>query len=354
MMMRAKHWRTAGIVFLAMTSAAWPQASTRPAGDKKAEGFLSLAELQKFYEDKIEQSRRDIEAERLAALEKFLKTAPAAEKQQTLEDMMESAMFLDRYDQVIALSDQYLKDAPNNPETWPARHMRIVALLSTKRIDQARAEWDKVSTKLDVQVWQQAWQQVFDAGIMIADALIEAGRINDVSAFYKTIKEHFSFVQNLSQVMGPREDALRWLGKTPPAIEGQDLSGQKVDLAQYKGKVVLIDFWATWCQPCVMALPDLLETYKTYHSAGFEVIGISLDQDKDALTKFLKARSIPWPIIFDGKAWYSPSARKFEVTAIPATFLIDREGKIAMVGTPSRGFGPMLKRLLEQPAEKKK
>ena len=108
----------------------------------------------------------------------------------------------------------------------------------------------------------------------------------------------------------------------------KDLAGKPLSVAQCKGKVVLIDFWATWCGPCVRELPNVLETYKKHHGQGFEIIGISLDQDREKLESFIKSKDMSWPQFFDGKGWENKLAAQYGITSIPATFLLDREGKI--------------------------
>jgi thiol-disulfide isomerase/thioredoxin len=92
--------------------------------------------------------------------------------------------------------------------------------------------------------------------------------------------------------------------------------------------VVLVDFWATWCGPCVGELPNVLAAYGKYHDKGFEVIGISLDQDEIALKSFIKAKGMVWPQYFDGKGWDGKLCQKYGVISIPETFLLDQEGKI--------------------------
>jgi peroxiredoxin len=122
------------------------------------------------------------------------------------------------------------------------------------------------------------------------------------------------------------------VGKPFPDFDAKDTDGKPLSLAAYKGKVILIDFWATWCGPCITELPNLLEAYEKHHAAGFEIIGISLDNDRAKLDTFVKQRKMTWPQHFDGKGWQNELAQKYGVNSIPATYLLDREGKIVGVG----------------------
>jgi len=110
-----------------------------------------------------------------------------------------------------------------------------------------------------------------------------------------------------------------------PDFTLKTLDGQEISLYQLKGRVVLLDFWATWCGPCRESIPHLIQLYKTYRENGFEVIGLSLDKgDADAVRSFAKSMDIPYPIAIASEE----VVRNYRVTAIPTTFLIDREGKI--------------------------
>ncbi len=118
------------------------------------------------------------------------------------------------------------------------------------------------------------------------------------------------------------------VGNKFPDFDEKDVDGKPLSIANYKGKVVLLDFWATWCGPCVGELPNVLETYKKHHGDGFEILGVSLDQEESSLREFTKKREMTWQQYFDGKGWGNKLAGKYGVNSIPATYLLDGEGKI--------------------------
>jgi thiol-disulfide isomerase/thioredoxin len=118
------------------------------------------------------------------------------------------------------------------------------------------------------------------------------------------------------------------LKTSPMELKFTDVEGHPFNLEAYRGKVVLIDFWATWCGPCVEGLPEVIDQYRKFHDQGLEIVGISFDQDKQALQQFVKDKQMPWIQFFDGKAWDNVYGRKYGIRAIPAMWLVGRDGRV--------------------------
>jgi thiol-disulfide isomerase/thioredoxin len=110
--------------------------------------------------------------------------------------------------------------------------------------------------------------------------------------------------------------------------------GTKIDLQNFRGKVVLVDFWASWCPDCIRELPTVQKVYNKYKDQGLVVIGISLDKDAKALANFVAKKSLPWPQYFDGKGWENEFAAKYSVRSIPEMWLLDRQGVLVTTSVP--------------------
>ena len=125
------------------------------------------------------------------------------------------------------------------------------------------------------------------------------------------------------------------VGEVVPDFSATDLDGKPISLQQYRGKVVLLDFWAVWCGPCLGEMPNVKRVYNTYKDQGFDIIGVSLDTDEVRLQNYLKENDIQWRQIFSGKKWESPLAQKYHIRSIPAPCLIARDG--TLISSEARG-----------------
>ncbi len=145
---------------------------------------------------------------------------------------------------------------------------------------------------------------------------------------------------------------LKKVGK-PISLTFRDaIKGQPVSIEQLKGRVVVLDFWATWCGPCVAEMPTMKALYEKYRTQGVEFLGVSLDKPEAEgglarLRDFVAKNEIPWPQHYDGKAWDGPLAEELGITSIPAVFLIDANGNLASIDARGK-LDTMIPRLLAQ------
>ncbi len=138
------------------------------------------------------------------------------------------------------------------------------------------------------------------------------------------------------------------IGQKFPGFNETDASGNAVSVAAYRGRVTMIDFWATWCPPCRGEMPNVIATYQKYHAQGFDIIGVSLDEDRNALANFTQNEGMIWQQYFDGRGWKNKLAQKYGVDSIPMDYLLDRHGII--IGKELRGgeLGEAVARALKQ------
>jgi peroxiredoxin len=158
------------------------------------------------------------------------------------------------------------------------------------------------------------------------------------------------FMTLLALGCGPSQPPLGLnVGLTAPDFSAKDLAGNEIKLSNYRGKIVIVDFWATWCGPCVAMIPHEKEMMKRFADRPVVMIGISADREEDKLREFVKMRDITWPNVFDGQSGGS-LARIYQIEAFPTIFVIDSRGVIRhrFVGVPGPELDGAIVRLLDE------
>jgi thiol-disulfide isomerase/thioredoxin len=151
-----------------------------------------------------------------------------------------------------------------------------------------------------------------------------------------------SFLFSLSANAQPKQ------GQLAAEVALPSVSGDTIRLSSLKGKVVLLDFWASWCGPCRVSNRSLVKLYSKYKNKGFEILGVSLDDEKQKWKSAIKQDKISWLQVNEGGGWEAKTAVMWNISAIPTSYLIDKDGKLLAMDLEGKELEKALKYLIEK------
>ena len=179
--------------------------------------------------------------------------------------------------------------------------------------------------------------------------LIGMGAVPDADAVLKKLAASKNEdIAAMAKSAIAQSEKMASLKTKPLELKFTATDGKEFDIAKLRGKVVLIDFWASWCGPCIAEMPNVVATYKKLHDKGFEIVGISLDQEKEAMEGALKKQGMTWTQYFDGQGWQNKISTSFGIESIPAAWLLDKKGMLRETDLRGEALAKGVEKLLAE------
>jgi thiol-disulfide isomerase/thioredoxin len=306
-------------------------------------------------EDRMRQIRAWLE-QRHTAAEAFLKAYPADPHRHTAKLMMiDSTLQLERFgDQGVAKLDRNELDAiisasdADETTRGEAEFFRLMVVSRDVSFDSPHTVppfQQALATYLEKYPKHERAQYV---GAMLMQTLSKLETPSTGPLLKKLSQNSNEQIALQAKAILQRREFMLELKKKPLELKFTAFDGTEIDMAKLRGKVVLLDFWASWCGPCMMDAPNVVGVYQKLRERGFEIIGISLDQDRAAMESALKSAKMTWPQHFDGKGWGNEIAARFGVRSIPATWLFDKKGKLREHGLRGKELELRIENLLKE------
>ena len=236
----------------------------------------------------------------------------------------------------------YLDASPEGTVAPMARIVATMARARSGRFDEALASHRALIAGLEGVETLEFAANFTDS---LAAEAAQAGKIEVARGAYDALLQKFGADEELAAKVRDDLERLAMVGRPAPPLDLTDIHGRPIRLVDLKGKYVLVDFWATWCEPCLAELPNQRASYERFHDRGFEIIGISLDDRPEDLSAFVEARKIPWPQAHDPSN-AGTAVASYRVGNIPSSFLIGPDGKVLRLELRGPALGETLEKLL--------
>jgi thiol-disulfide isomerase/thioredoxin len=247
---------------------------------------------------------------------------------------------------VLAEVDRYLAQSPNPEGAAEAHYHAGVAILCeqgeaaasspqwSESVAAAKEHFDQIPTGSRLSGASAAW-------LLWADIAQAGDATESLAPRVREFVDRYKNDRAAMDVAGGRFQRAMFEAMWPIPFDAVDLDSRPVSLDQYRGKVVLLDFWATWCGPCRQELPHLRRAFDRYRDQGFEILSVSLDfGDRTSVADYrawIEQNGMAWRHVYDQKGWQSPLVTAFGIEGIPFPILIGRDGKIAAMQGECRG-----------------
>jgi peroxiredoxin len=315
----------------------WPPgAAALLAAETPAAGFQNLLE---------KQSRATFQA----VADYVAQHPEAPDAGQAYAWLFENAVTLQLEVEALPVAERFLKQPSEDPALRTlAQQVQALGFAKSGQLAPALEIFDSLvkATRF------RSANSTFEFGLRLANQVQVTGEAGAVREVYERLASAFPLNPQLRERAETRLAQLALVGRPAPPLKAQDLQGKAVDLSEFAGKVVILDFWATNCGPCLEEMPNLKRLYQEFQPRGLEIVGVSLDDDQVLVEAFQKQAGLPWRLVMDD-APEGAVSKRFQVVTIPAVFVVDQKGDIVNFDLRGRDLRTVVTRLLAGPAAAK-